>query len=385
MKITMYSNYLNHHQLPLCEAFNRLTDNQFTFVATSQIGKERLALGYHDMNDKPFVISTSEGEEQQELAQQLDLESDIVIVGDAPEEYVRNRIRQGKQTFRHHERIYKKGRIYALHPGSIHMALTRHNTYRQDPLYLLCAGAYVAKDFALLGSYIGKTYKWGYFPELIEQNKQHMCSVKENKITKLLWVGRFIPYKHPDIPVEIARRLKQDGYEFELNMIGTGELISEIGSMIHKYHLEGNVHLLGPMHPEEVRTYMEQANIFLFTSNQEEGWGAVLNEAMNSCCAVVASDAIGAVPYLLNDRVNGLIYKDGNLNDCYEKIKILFDDLEYASEVGWESYLTLKNEWNAEIAAERLIVLSEYLKLNKETPFSTGPLSKDVVQHRFYF
>jgi hypothetical protein len=36
------------------------------------------------------------------------------------------------------------------------------------------------------------------------------------------------------------------------------------------------------MPPEEVRVHMEQSNIYLFTSDFGEGWGAVLNEAMNS-------------------------------------------------------------------------------------------------------
>ena len=36
---------------------------------------------------------------------------------------------------------------------------------------------------------------------------------------------------------------------------------------------------------------MEQADIYLFTSDRNEGWGAVANEAMNSACAMVA-DAI---------------------------------------------------------------------------------------------
>ena len=34
---------------------------------------------------------------------------------------------------------------------------------------------------------------------------------------------------------------------------------------------------------------MEKADIFLFTSDRREGWGAVANEAMNSACALVVS------------------------------------------------------------------------------------------------
>ena len=33
---------------------------------------------------------------------------------------------------------------------------------------MLCASAYTAKDYASLGMYKNRTYKWGYFPETIQ-------------------------------------------------------------------------------------------------------------------------------------------------------------------------------------------------------------------------
>ena len=36
MKITFYSNYLNHHQLPFCIELNRLYGEDFKFVATEK-------------------------------------------------------------------------------------------------------------------------------------------------------------------------------------------------------------------------------------------------------------------------------------------------------------------------------------------------------------
>jgi glycosyltransferase involved in cell wall biosynthesis len=45
--------------------------------------------------------------------------------------------------------------------------------------------------------------------------------------------------------------------------------------------------------------------VFIFTSDRNEGWGAVLNEAMGSGCAVVAADLIGSVPYLIEHKKMG--------------------------------------------------------------------------------
>ena len=93
--------------------------------------------------------------------------------------------------------------------------------------------------------------------------------------------------------------------------------------MIKKYHLQNCVSLCGSLSPEKVREYMVKSQIFLFTSDYNEGWGAVLNEAMNSACAVIASHAIGSVPFLINNKKNGLIYQNGQMEDLYRKVKVL--------------------------------------------------------------
>ena len=106
---------------------------------------------------------------------------------------------------------------------------------------------------------------------------------------------------------------------------------------------------------------MEAADIFLFTSDFNEGWGAVLNEAMNSACAVVASHAIGSVPFLLHEGENGLIYKNGDENGLLDRVVQLIEQPEMRKRLGRKAYQTLTEQWNAEIAAERFLQLSEAL------------------------
>ena len=122
---------------------------------------------------------------------------------------------------------------------------------------------------------------------------------------------------------------------------------------------------------------MEKSEIFLFTSDRHEGWGAVLNESMNSGCAVVASHAIGSVPFLVNDGENGFIYKDGDIDNLYKKVKLLLDDSCRRREMSKKAYFTIADEWNAENAATRFIYLLQDIKENgNSSRFSHGPCSK---------
>jgi glycosyltransferase involved in cell wall biosynthesis len=380
VKITFFSNFLNHHQLPFClEMFSKLGDN-FKFVATEPIHEERLAMGYSDMSEMyPFTLNTYTSENHFNEGVRLGNESDIVIIGSAPEIFIRRRIIENKLTFRYSERIFKRGKWRVLSPRTLLYLLRNHTRYRNKKLYLLCASAYTAADFNLVGAYKNKTFKWGYFPEVKELDIKQLFLKKKNSVPKLIWVGRFLDWKHPEQAVFLADKLRNQGYKFTLDIIGTGLMEEEIKNLIKKYQLEDVVKLLGSMKPEEVREHMDLANIHLFTSDFNEGWGAVLNESMNSGCAVVASNAIGAVPFLMTHEKNGLIYKNGDMESLLKCVKMLMDDKSLVERFGKVANKTLTETWNAKVAVERLILLSESLLKGKETSFKEGPCSKALI------
>ena len=71
MKVTFFSNFLNHHQLPLSlEMINKGID--YTFVATEPVPEERIKLGYENMNDMyDFVLKTYESNDNYQKAMKL--------------------------------------------------------------------------------------------------------------------------------------------------------------------------------------------------------------------------------------------------------------------------------------------------------------------------
>lgn len=383
MKIVFVSNYFNHHQQALAECLNSESGNNFRFIATSEMRLDRKRLGY-GTEKTPYVILSYESAESEKEACKWIIEADVVIIGSAPEYFVKERLKQGKLTFRYSERPLKKG--IEIHKYLYRLVKWHRTNPRNANLYLLCASAYAANDFSKFGLFKNRCFRWGYFPEtkIYESIEDIISKKKKNTI---LWAGRFLDWKHPDIAIRIARRLKAEGFSFELNMIGIGEMEEDLKSLILEYRLEDCVHLLGSMKPKEVRAYMEISEIYLFTSDRNEGWGAVLNESMNSACAVVASHAIGSVPFMLNDEVNGLIYNDGDENDLYKKVKLLLENKELCNAYGKEAYMTMLNTWNADNAARRFIRLSEKL-LNvdaNKNMYESGPCSvAEIVRDDWY-
>lgn len=377
MKLTFISNYLNHHQSALCEAFYKLLGGDFRFVACMPVPQVRRQLGYADMHQKEYVLRAYESGEQKNEALRWCMESDVIIHGAAPEVIVANRIKMGLPVFRYSERVFKNGLLHALSPKGRKKLKILHGQYKDQPVYMLCASAYTSKDLSRVGAYKNKAFRWGYFPD-VKTYEDIDSLIAQKKPASILWVARLIELKHPEAAIEVARRLKKDGYSFKLSMIGIGPMQEQLEQMIEREGLGEYVELLGAMSPEEVRRHMEQSEIFLFNSDRHEGWGAVMNESMNSGCAVVASHIVGSVPFLVQDGENGLIYRSGNTKELYRKVKSLLDNPQKRAQMGKTAYETMTQQWNAENAAKRFIALAQAVCGGTEYPdlFDSGVCSK---------
>lgn len=62
---------------------------------------------------------------------------------------------------------------------------------------------------------MGIFYKGG---QAVELQKVHL----ESKYVNILWCARFIDWKHPELAILLAQRLKDNKYNFHLDMIGKG-------------------------------------------------------------------------------------------------------------------------------------------------------------------
>jgi len=379
MKITFYSNFFTHHQEPFCLEMVKKYGDDFKFVSTIKIPEERLNLGYKDMDYKyDFIVRAYENEEEYNKALKLAIDSDIVIMGSTSDVYIEERLKQDKITFRYCERILFNGIKTFFDKEKRRMIKEKHLKYKKNKnLYMLCASAYGTGDFLALGSYKLKTFKWGYFPETKEYKINELIERKEkNKAITILWTGRFIECKHPEYMTRLAQNLVKEGYKFKIKMLGTGILYDTISQAISEYNLTEYIELVGGVDSSKVRDYMEEANIFAFTSDKKEGWGAVLNEAMNSGCAVVANKYIGAVPFLIEDSNNGLIYTE--FNEFYNKIKLIMDNPKLRQEISKNAYKTIINLWNSKTATDNLIKLFEGVIDGQIPEIEKGPASRAV-------
>ncbi|MCR5687528.1 MAG: glycosyltransferase family 4 protein [Lachnospiraceae bacterium] len=389
--LTFYSNYFNHHQKALCDAFYARLGEGFTFVETMPIEDFRAGMGWGE--DCPsYVLKTYESPENEERARQLGTASDLVIMGTAPEYYIEPRLSIGKIVFRYSERPLKEGFIKFFIPRLTKKYIHLHVRNRKKNIYILGASAFTSADFKkMFGSYPGKCYKFAYFPRHIsydpdELMKRKLESSRSAGAVTILWEGRMIRLKRADLLIKAAAELDRKGYDFRLRLVGDGDQKEKLAALCEKLGLLDKVTFEGFLKPDEARERMADAEIYVMTSNFLEGWGSVIYEAENAGCAVVASHACGATPWLVRHDITGLVFRSGSVRSLADKLERLIRSEELRQRLGRGAYEQMRSMWNPETAADRVIGLYNALEAGEGTPYEDGPCSlAETVKNNWFY
>lgn len=379
--LTFFSNYFNHHQKALCDAWYDILGDGFTFVETMPMEEFRANMGWGE--DTPsYVLRSYESDEADARARQLGLNSDLVVMGTAPEYFIEPRLDAGKIIFRYSERPLKEGFIKFFIPRLTKKYLHLHVRNRKKNIHILGASAFTSLDYRkMFDSYPGKCYKFGYFPVHMEYDIDSLLERKQEKAdaaggVTILWEGRLLKLKRADLLVKAAAILKKKGYDFKVTIVGDGEEKDNLIKLTSDLRLDDTVTFEGFLKPGEARDKMAEAQVYVMTSNFWEGWGSVIYEGLNAGCCVVASHACGATPWLVKDMVTGLVFKSGSADSLAKKLEKCILDADMRRTLSKNAYEQMHSEWNPQVAAKRVIELAQSIENGTPVSFEDGPCSK---------
>lgn len=390
MKLVFYSLILNNHQANVADELWELTGHSYCFVELANLQAEHRKGDTHDYGDCPYLLRAWQSSENYTRAMELARTSDCcVFSGVQALPFQRERMKLGLLSFDMSERWLKRGILNLFSPAIMKMFLAYHiGRWNRKPIYKLCCSAFAACDQYKVGTYRGRCYKWGYFTRVEKFNDKETPRCTETSTTSFMWCARYLDWKHPELPILLAHRLKDKGYCFVIDMYGSGEYEKAARQLASDLGVTDVVRFMGIKPNDELLADMRKYNIFLFTSDKNEGWGAVANESMANGCVLVASDGIGSSPYLIDDGKTGLLFKSPQtssnidkpdmaaLDELCEKVEYLLNNPSKQQEIRQRSLALMQNEWNPRVAAERLLVLIDCLRNDQKLPYSEGPCSK---------
>ncbi|MDT2764815.1 glycosyltransferase [Enterococcus asini] len=378
LKIVFISNVMNHHTKPIADEIYKKIGSSFIFIETTKADKisEYKGGDESEFQALPYLIKNDGNRKFTNKVKRLCFDADVVLQGASSDKFINKRLKSNKLTFRISEHIFKD---YNFFKNEVRRwkYLIRNYKFRDKPLFLLAASAYASNDFSRCKSFEGKCFKWGYFPEI----KKSMPIEKDHERIELLWVGRLLSWKHPEVIIWTANYLKKNKINANITVIGEGPLLAKLKKIILEKNLSNFVLFVGRVSSFSVQNYMLTSDVFLFSSDIGEGWGAVLNESMANKCVVLASGSAGSTPFLIDDGVNGFIFDIHTPSSFMSRLDQIMNTSEGSLEQIKESARnTVIRNWSPQIAVERLLAISNHYIKNKDIYFfHEGPMSEAII------
>ena len=155
-------------------------------------------------------------------------------------------------------------------------------------------------------------------------NKLSELKVNE-KIIKFITVGRLASWKNIDSIIKSMSILKNKNIDFELLIVGSGPLESDLKNLVKELELEKQVIFTGQKTATQLADYYKKSEIYIQASGYE-GLPHVLLEAINYNLTLI-STPIGGSNEVLEDGKNGWVLDlvDGVKPDPTNLYSIIMD------------------------------------------------------------
>ncbi|MFW5895196.1 MAG: glycosyltransferase [archaeon] len=190
-------------------------------------------------------------------------------------------------------------------------------------------------------------------PRNKEELKNELEIEKENIV---LFVGQLTKNKGVDYLLNAISQLDKNIFNnMEFIIVGDGNKMDELIKLAKKLNIFDSVEFKGKLPPgKELLHLYSVADLFVLPS-LSEGRPTVINEAMASECAIVATNVSG-IPEQVEDGYNGFLIEPRNPDQLAEKISHLLENTDLMEKMGKKSRKRIiENGWTWEGYAEKVL------------------------------
>ncbi|MBS7562844.1 glycosyltransferase [Mucilaginibacter sp. Bleaf8] len=164
---------------------------------------------------------------------------------------------------------------------------------------------------------------------------------KTGEEVNILFCGRFIEFKAPELVIEIANILinVKTHQNIKFHMIGSGPLEGLVNDAISRYNLADSIVLYGAKTQDDIIKIMSSMDIFLYPgvndmkTGRAENQGLVLQEAQSMELPVVTSNA-GGIPDGVIDSETAFVLPEKDIPAFVDKLELLINDKELRLKMG---------------------------------------------------
>jgi len=195
-------------------------------------------------------------------------------------------------------------------------------------------------------------------------NTNYFTREKTNsKIFNLLFIGRLIEIKGPDIFLEICKELvDRNKIFFKAIIVGDGVLKNQLEMKIDSLRLNSVIELVGSKTQEEIKGYMQKADVFILPgithNGRSETQGLVIQEAQSMQIPTIISDAGGMAEGIL-DGITGFVVKQNSIEQFVEKVELLACENVVRKRMGFVAKKFVKEKYEIDKLTNQLLAIYE--------------------------
>ena len=160
----------------------------------------------------------------------------------------------------------------------------------------------------------------------------------------ILFLGRLVPEKRPDLLIEAFQTLKPAGWKLVLagGVSDTNQFVSELVDIAAN---STDIVFAGELHGTRLAEIVRGAGLFVLPS-ELEGLPMAMLEAMQEGVPVIGSDIPPHQQLLAEGR--GMLFQNGNLDSCVHCLNWAIDNSQKLSAMvkDAQSYVQAKYNWN---------------------------------------
>lgn len=170
---------------------------------------------------------------------------------------------------------------------------------------------------------------------------------------RILAVGRLTYYKGFKYLVEASSLLSKD---YEIIIVGDGELKGELEELIEKKNLKDKVFLVGSLSSEDLQSLYQSSDIFCFPStHKSEAFGVAIIEAMSYSLPVVSCNIEGSgVPWVNQHQETGLNVKPCDHFALAAAIETIAEDPLLFKKFSHNSFERFQREFNLDVMMKKI-------------------------------
>lgn len=199
--------------------------------------------------------------------------------------------------------------------------------------------------------------------DIADFNKPLMNPSGYNHVFTIVFIGRLVEIKAPEIFLDICAQLKVQGkFQYKAIMIGDGDQKELLNQKIIAESLSDIVMMTGAQTRDEIKTHLFNADVLIMTGREIDGLaetqGLVIQEGQLCGLPVIVANVGGMREGVIENETGFVVVAD-DVNAYVEKVNFLHDNSELRTKMGAAGKQFVTANYDSKILNERLLNIYE--------------------------